>query len=298
MTSFDTRRPLAELLGDNLSYKVLGWLRRRATRKDDFRKIVVPIDDLCGMRVIATGRFELTQLDAIRTLITSPDGIAGKKIDRHGTFIDVGANIGLYTMAFSNFFDNTVAFEASPLTFKILEVNLALSGAPKAQCFCQGISDQTRQATLFTPADGNLGWASVSPERHSPDTAGSGVTINLDTLDNLYKKLGFNGSAVSLIKIDVEGHEAEVLRGSIEILKQYGPVVVFEVLTKAAGADCTRILKDCGYSRFYRFRRGLSSTRGPKGYVQSLLHGLPITFDEIDISRLEHAPLVCAVKLS
>src|ERR1700733_11463453 len=109
MTSFDTRRPLAELLADNLSYKLLGWLRRRATRKDDFRKIVVPIDDLCGMRVIATGRFELTQLDAIRSLITSPDGIAGKKIDRRGTFIDVGANIGLYTIAFSNFFDNTVA---------------------------------------------------------------------------------------------------------------------------------------------------------------------------------------------
>jgi len=298
MTSFDNRRPLAELLGDNLSYRLLGWLRRRATRKDDFQKIVVPIDDVCGMRVISTGRFELTQIDAVRTLITSPNGVAGKPINRRGTFIDVGANIGLYTIALANFFDNTIAFEASPLTFKILEINLALSRTSKAQCFCQGISDQARQATLFTPANGNLGWASVSPERHPPGTAGHEVTVNLDTLDNLSKTLGFNHSPVSLIKIDVEGHEAEVLQGSIEILKQYGPVVVFEVLTEEAGKNCARILRDCGYSRFYRFRRSLSSTRGLKGNIQGLLHGLPITFDEIDISKLEHAPLVCAVKSS
>ena len=258
----------------------------------------MPIDDVCGMRVISTGRFELTQLDAVRTLVTSPDGIAGKAINRRGTFIDVGANIGLYTMALSNLFDNTIAFEASPLTFKILEVNLALSRTPKVQCFCQGISDQARQATLFTPANGNLGWASVSPERHSSGAADYEVTVNLDTLDNLSKKLEFNNAPVSLIKIDVEGHEAEVLQGSIEILKQHGPVVVFEVLTEVAGKNCTTILKDCGYSRFYRFRRSLSSTRGVKGYIKSLLHGLPITFDEIDISNLEHAALVCAVKSS
>jgi hypothetical protein len=66
------------------------------------------------MRVISTGRFELTQIDAVRTLITSPDGIAGKPINRRGTFIDVGANIGLYTIALLNFFDNIIAFEAEP----------------------------------------------------------------------------------------------------------------------------------------------------------------------------------------
>jgi FkbM family methyltransferase len=298
MSSFENRRPLAELLADNLSYKLLGRLRRRATREDDFQRIVVPINDVCGLRVISTGRFELTQLDAIRTLITSPEGIGGKSIDRQGTFIDVGANIGLYTMALSKFFKNTIAFEASPLTFKILEVNLALSGAAKAQCFCQGISDQTRQATLFTPANGNLGWASVNADRHAPGTPGSEVTVNLDTLDNLSKKLGFEGSSVSLIKIDVEGHEAEVLRGSTEMLKRYEPVVVFEVLTEAAGKDCTQILADCGYSHFYKFQRSMSSTRGFKGYFKSLMHGLPITFDEIDISKLQHAALVCAVKSS
>jgi FkbM family methyltransferase len=296
MTSFENRRPLAELLSDNLSYRVLGWLRRRASRKDDFRKIVVPIDDVCGMRVISTGRFELTQLDAIRTLIMSPGGIAGKPIDRLGTFIDVGANIGLYTMALSNFFKTTIAFEASPLTFKILEVNLALSGTSNAQCFCQGISDQTRQATLFTPANGNLGWASLSPERNSSGTPGYEMTVNLDTLDNLSKRLGFDGSSVSLIKIDVEGHEAEVLRGSVEVLKRYAPVVVFEVLTEAAGKNCTQILTECGYSHFYKFRRSLSSTPGLTGYFKSLLHGLSITFDEIDISKLQHAALLCAVK--
>jgi len=293
----ENRRDLAELLIDGLSNSVLTWLRGRSRRYGEFRRIVVPIDDVIGLRVMATGRWELTSLDAVRALLTSPDRIVGGPTGGRGIFIDVGANIGLYSIALSKYFDTTIAFEANPVTFKVLEANLALSGTQNVQSFCQGVSSQTRRASFYTPVNGNLGWATLDPNRHCGENAASETTIDLDTLDNLSKIIGLESSPVSLVKIDVEGHEAEVLRGAVGILNQWGPVVLFEVLAGAAGQESLDILSRCGYSHYYSFRRGLTSTSGKlKGYFQSLMRGLPVVFDEYDISNPKPAALVCAVK--
>jgi FkbM family methyltransferase len=299
VTMFDNRRSLGELLIDDLSNKILIWLRGRSRRNGEFRHIVVPIDDVLGLRVMATGRWELTSLDSIRTLLASPDRIAGISTIKDGIFIDIGANIGLYSIALSKYFDKIVAFEANPITFKILEANLALSETRNVQSFCEGVSSQTRRASLYTPLDGHLGWATLSPDRHGVEKTVSETTIDLDTLDNLSKKRGFEPYPVSLIKIDVEGHEAEVLQGASGILNRWGPVVLIEVLERAAGRESIDILKRCGYSRYYSFRRSLTSMSGGlKGYFESLTRGLPIVIDEYDISNPKPAALVCAVKPS
>ncbi len=295
---FENRRNLGELLFDGLSNKLLGSLRARSRRHGEFRHIVVPIDDVIGLRVMATGRWELTTLDAVRTLLASPHSIPGLQTVKGGTFIDVGANIGLYSIALSKYFDRTVAFEPNPITFMVLEANLALSKTQTSQAFCLGVSSAQKQANLYMPSDGNLGWSTLSPERHSADANVAATVIELDTLDNLSKTLGFEQYPVSLIKIDVEGHEAEVLQGAMGILNRWGPIVLVEVLAGPAGRASFEILKSCGYSRYYGFRRSLSPARGLRRYWESLTRGLPVTFVEYDITNPKPAQLVCALKSS
>jgi FkbM family methyltransferase len=295
----ENRRSLGELLIDDLSNRLLIWLRGRSKRNGEFRHIVVPIDDVLGIRVMATGRWELTSLDAVRTLLASPDKIAGTAIVKGGIFIDIGANIGLYSIALSRYFDRIIAFEANPITFKVLEANLALSETRNVQPFCDGVSSQTRCASLYTPLDGHLGWATLSADHHGAEMPLAETSINLDTLDNLSEKRGFEQCPVSLIKIDVEGHEAEVLQGAIGILNRWRPVVLVEVLSGVAGRESFEILNRCGYSRYYSFRRSRSSTSGGlKGYYESLTRGLPIIFDAYDVSNPRPAALVCAVRPS
>jgi FkbM family methyltransferase len=295
---FENRRSLGELLIDDLSNRLLIWLRTRSRRKGEFRHIVVPIDDVLGIRVMATGRWELTSLDAVRTILASPDQITGIPTIKGGILIDIGANIGLYSIALSKYFDRIIAFEANPITFKVLEANLALSETRNVQAFCEGVSSETRCASLYTPLDGHLGWATLSADHHGAETPVAEVSIHLDTLDNLSEKRGFEQYPVSLIKIDVEGHEAEVLQGATGILNRWGPAVLLEVLEGAAGRKSFEVLNLCGYSRYYSFRRSRTSTsKGLKGYFESLTAGLPVVIDEYDVSNPKPAALVCAVKL-
>jgi FkbM family methyltransferase len=294
---FENRRNLGELLVDGLSNRVLSFIRTRSRRIGDFQRIVVPIDDVIGVRVFATGRWELTSLDAVRTLLEMPHKIGEGRAIKRGLFIDIGANIGLYSIALSKYFDRIVAFEANPVTFKVLEANLALSGTQNVQSFCQGVSSQRQRTRLYTPVNGNLGWGTLDTNRHVAGTA-TETMIDVDSLDRMAEKNGFEKDPVSLVKIDVEGHEAEVLRGAVGILSNWGPIVLFEVLKGSAGRESLEILNRCGYSRYYSFRRSLHSTNGGNGYFKSLFHGLPITFHEYDISNPKPAALVCAVKPS
>ena len=297
MPEHGPRRHLGKLVADTFCYWLANKMRARSRNHDDFQHIAVPINDLIGIRVFATGQFELTQFDAVKALLASSDSILGVPINRQGAFIDVGANIGLYTIAFSRMFGRTIAFEANPATFKILEANVALSRLDRVQRLCLGLSDEARDGIIYVPEDGNLGWATLTP-RSGIEPPTMEIAIKLDTLDNLAESLGLEAYPVSLIKIDVEGHELPVLHGASKLLMRWGPIVLFEALNDSIGGQCVGVLKDCGYSRFYRFRRAFDWRKGGlKGCLADLVLGLPVRYEEIDTAAGVHAPLVCAVRV-
>lgn len=59
------------------------------------------MDDTVGMRVFATGEYRSTHVAAIQTLIESSHQLLGFKINTDAVCVDVGANIGLYSIVFS-----------------------------------------------------------------------------------------------------------------------------------------------------------------------------------------------------
>ena len=284
-------RSVVELVGDAVAYWAVDFFRRRAARQTQFPHIVVPIDDLLGLRIIATGRFELTQFDTLHAILDDPQRTLGVDINRNGMFVDVGANIGLYTMALAPIFARTVAFEPNPITFKVLEANLLLREV-RAQAMNEGLSDRNGEATISFPRTGHLGWATLT-ERHA-GTATMQAQVTLRTLDEVDAVEGWT-QPISLLKIDVEGHEPEVLRGAQRVLNRDRPVVLFEVLGGPAGAACIETLRNCGYDRFFTFRRALGGPRGGiAGHLTSMIEGAPITISEIDASNLKRDALVCA----
>lgn len=284
------RRLVGELVVDRVAYWLMARLRTRAAANGDFRGIVVPIDDQIGWRVIATGRYELTHLDGVRSIIEAPHLIGSAPLSG-GVFLDIGANIGLYTIALSNHFAQTVAFEANGYTFRILQANVALSGASNIDCICTALSDRSGTASTDVALNGNLGWGRIEEEAG----ARNGVPVQLDTLDN-WARQRTDGTPVTLIKIDVEGHELKVLEGSRELLRNSAPVVLFEVLDPAAGAQCLRLLQECGYARLFEFARRLPRGARFGDYAAAAVHGLPVDVREVSgIEPGRHA-LMCAVK--
>jgi hypothetical protein len=61
------------LLLDEFLSRLFTRIRRRAARKSIFSDIVVPVDDLIGRRIMATGMFEATQIEGITQLLERPE---------------------------------------------------------------------------------------------------------------------------------------------------------------------------------------------------------------------------------
>jgi FkbM family methyltransferase len=231
----------------------------------------VPINDPIGVDIIARGDYEATQIDALMAIVTNPEEI-DLAFNISGMCIDIGANIGLYTFIFSRIFNRVIALEANPITFKVLEANVALNAINNVFCLCKGASDETREALLFFPRGGELGWATLRNKWGK----GEQQKVHLDSLDNLVDIHGFAESPVSFIKIDVEGHELAVLRGAVGTLARWKPVLMVEANSTKMAADIFDFLETIGYSAFYQFERGFSLRDNWRAEIlRTLVHGLP-----------------------
>lgn len=136
-----------------------------------------------------------------------------------GDFIDAGANIGYYSLYLSPRVRRVFAFEPDPRCFAALSANAAAGGnivhIPKA------LSSRSGSARLDVSAD-----AAVSAL--SDD---GGMAVETITVDDFVASL--SSPDIGAIKIDVEGHDLEVLQGARQTLTQYQPLVLAEITPEA-----------------------------------------------------------------
>jgi FkbM family methyltransferase len=117
-------------------------------------------------------------------------------------FVDVGANIGSYTVLASGVLGaRTEAFEPVPSTADILEMNVRLNGiSDRVSVHRLGAGAQRSELRFTTDLD-TCNHVVVGHEY--------GVLVGIDTLDNV-----LHGKRPVLIKMDVEGYEPEVVKGA------------------------------------------------------------------------------------
>jgi FkbM family methyltransferase len=139
-----------------------------------------------------------------------------------GTAIDIGANFGLYTLQMSRCYPQVISFEPNP------EVAAPLIAARlhNIKLLHEGVSCQRGVAQLFIPISNGVtlgGWASLDEHNCPQATSFKKLTIPLSPLD------AYQFTGVGLIKVDVEGHELEVLRGAEQTIRQSRPHLIIEV---------------------------------------------------------------------
>lgn len=130
-----------------------------------------------------------------------------------GVLIDVGAMIGNHTVYMALFVPHTEihAFEPLPANLEVLRANVA--GYPSVKVHPVALTDQGRKLR-FREEPGNLGHTQVAE-----DGPWHVRGIPLDAYELI---------DVSLIKIDVEGHEPQVLAGARATIERCHPVIVIE----------------------------------------------------------------------
>lgn len=147
--------------------------------------------------------------------------------DRGGAVVDVGANVGLYLLMTRSVDSDRayVGFEPNPLCHAYLTELIRINRFRGARVLPLALSDRAGFATLFADKAGDPMGSLISVAEEP--AAEFSTTVMLARGEEVLEQLGV--SRVSVIKIDVEGAESEVLAGFVSTLRAQRPIVYCEV---------------------------------------------------------------------
>jgi len=178
----------------------------------------------------------------------------GRALKKGGTFVDVGANQGYFTMLASRIVGAdgfVMAFEPSLANLARCADNLSLSRCNNVLLFSVALSDTDGVSQLSLPWVFNSGTASLgrgsSTNLDNPFADGFTITATR-RFDGVFEALALNRK-VDLVKIDAEGHEPEVLRGMERTLSFSDTAqIALEVSPSSYSvADLERFLRELGF---------------------------------------------------
>jgi FkbM family methyltransferase len=164
--------------------------------------------------------------------------LAATCIARGDTVFDVGANVGIYTLLFSDLVGpegRVVAFEPAPRNTTYLRRHLALNKARNVEVMETAVSSCVGVSSFDVSDDSSTGRL---------DQHGS-LKVETTTIDAVVES---SGLAPSLLKIDVEGGELGVLIGSKATLAKLRPRLLVATHSPDLKQACVEFLARHSYS--------------------------------------------------
>ncbi len=186
--------------------------------------------------------------------------------------LDIGANIGCHTLVMASSVGEkgrVLAFEPNPKMLTRLRANVRLNGFEQVDLFATALGNQSGSGSIFIPADTEHNQGVASMHRCNLASGSQEVSIAVQSLDDVVREKRLQ--RVDLIKMDVEGHEWEVLLGAKQTLERFRPILVFEFSHRQwrnAGfspEQVEELLSEFGY-QLYVMR---------EQFIMSIDHGVP-----------------------
>ena len=178
------------------------------TKSEKFKKIykfnlIYFFNDKVSREISIRGIFDYDQL------FTTIKFFKKKRI-----FIDVGANIGNHSIFYSKYFKKILSFEPSKISFKVLSLNV--ENLKNIKIFNFGLSNISKKFYFDDKATKNVAGLKFKKKGKIP--------VKAEVFDKKFKEL----KNIDLVKIDVEGHELNVIEGMKKTLKNNSPLLIIE----------------------------------------------------------------------
>lgn len=174
--------------------------------------------------------------------------------------LDVGANIGYVTALLASFVGpngKVYSMEPVPETFSLLKYTIDKLGYSNVVLWCYGASSRRQNAEIAIPhyqsGGENFYQAHVlNGKTKSLPKDSRLIKVSLQCIDDLLKD---DRAAISFVKIDVEGHELEAIRGANRLITESKPAFLIEVSSDpdAEHSDARQLfelLADHGYQAY------------------------------------------------
>jgi FkbM family methyltransferase len=178
------------------------------------------------------------------------------KHERIHTFVDVGANQGLYTLIAARYMAHgqVVAFEPLTAEAKKLSSNVLMNRYTNVRVEETALGAFEGEAEMFMVLSGKAGYSSLRPPADDVSADSARVRVKVSTIDHYV--LSGDLMSLDLVKIDVEGGELDVLRGAERAIDTYQPVFLIEVEDRRTrqwgypASEILRFLSERGYRWF------------------------------------------------
>jgi FkbM family methyltransferase len=198
------------------------------TRMQNGTSMQVDLRSHTEYRAYYSGTYDAQLLNTVISVLEPKD-----------VFVDVGANIGFYSVAIANYFSQqraggkVIAFEPLGTNYQRLMHNRDLNDL---QSWCAvyqlGLSSHTGEADIVKREDfasgATTGNASIAIDK-AFDAGFETELIQLNTLDAVFDELSIDHTGVEFVKVDIEGHEDLFLEGANRILNEHRPTLLMEV---------------------------------------------------------------------
>ena len=165
----------------------------------------------------------------LRELIENNDG--------ETVFLDIGANIGSYSVSLMDLCYEIVAFEPHPYTAKRCKMNFLLNNYSENNVKQLALSNQNGKI-YFSDYGGSSTINHIINDNR-------GIEVNVTTLDSFIKTNNYSQNLQYILKVDVEGFEKQVFEGGKDFLSNYNiNGIIFECFSQD---DVFDVLKTSGY---------------------------------------------------
>ncbi len=196
-----------------------------------------PHQSMIGRSIYMTGLWEPVETEFISS-----------RVKPGMTILDVGADIGYYTLLFAQRVGpsgRVLAFEPIPKAKCYLDQNIALNGWDNVQTFDFALFDRAGTVCLEDP----FRKSRINPSKAM--ASDNDIQIEMQVFDE-WRRTG-QVDRVDLIKLDVEGAEMNVLRGMADTLQSHHPAIFLELHPREvesfsfSPSDVLQFLSKLGY---------------------------------------------------
>lgn len=213
-----------------------------------FGKIVININDqFIGKSFLNQKYWGLQDVEIISKIVEFKCKKKNKIV-----FYDVGANIGTHSIALSNIFKNKIvirAFEAQSNIYEMFNQSIRINNLNNIELYHNAVSDKNDEIIKIDLPDyskhNNFGGLELFKPFQNSDNAQMQKTGIFEDVKTI--KLDIFNEEVDFIKIDVEGMENLVLKGSENLIVNHRPFLFMELL-KSKLEDITDFFKDKDYT--------------------------------------------------
>ena len=143
-------------------------------------------------------------------------------IKKDFVIIDGGSNVGVHSITMSLLGDEVYSFEPNIYTYKLLLKNIDDNNINNIRAIQKGLDETTHTLDVNFKSENffenNCGAFTIGSEEQGENK----INIDLITIDSL------NLERLDLIKLDVEGYESRAIKGGLNTIKKYMPIIILE----------------------------------------------------------------------